>query len=121
MDALREFLEDLKRQGLAQGHFLGLLNLLIGRKITTEDGTTICQGLTWRSLAAWLKKVRWNKQSVRELGLDPEALPPRDRQHYWYTAIARAGIDSAKANEAGDRLAEVLAGKGYRIGPRPGE
>ena len=31
MDVLREFLEDLKQQGLAQGHFLGLVNLLIGR------------------------------------------------------------------------------------------
>ena len=34
MDLLREFLEDLKRHGQAQGYFLGLLHLLIGRRIT---------------------------------------------------------------------------------------
>jgi hypothetical protein len=119
MDALTEFLEDLKRQGLARGHFRGLLNLLIGRPISTSDGTVICQGLTWRELASWLKKVRWDKESVRELGLDPDALPPRDRQHYWFTAMARAGLDSVKANEEGDRLAETLVAKGYVVGPAP--
>jgi hypothetical protein len=120
MDALREFLEDLKQQGLAQGHFLGLLNVLIGRPITRTDGSVVARGLTWRELAIWLKKVRWNKESVRELGLEPENLPPRDRQQYWYTAISRANVGSDKAKTAGDRLAEILAEKGYVIGPAPG-
>jgi len=119
MDALTEFLEDIKRRSLARGHFLGLLNLLIGRPITLSDGTVISKGLTWRELAGWLKKVRWNKESVRELGLDPDALPPRDRQHFWYTAISRAGIASAKANEDGDWLAAALVAKGYIVGPSP--
>jgi hypothetical protein len=121
MDALREFLEDLKQQGLAQGHFLGFINLLIGRHVARVDGTVVSAGLTWREAAAWLKKMRWNKESVRELGLEPEALPPRDRQHYWYTAIARAGVGSAAADAAGDRLAEILAEKGYVVGPAPGK
>ncbi len=121
MDALTEFLEDLRRQNLAQGHFLGLLNLLIGRTIARADGTIVCGGLTWRLLAGWLKKVRWSKESVRELGLDPDDLPPRDRQHFWYSAISRAGVDSPKAREAGDRLAAILTTKGYVVGPPPGE
>jgi len=121
MDALSEFFQDLKRQGLAPGHFLGLLNVLIGRSIATSDGTVLAQGLTWRALAGWLKKIRWDKESVRELGLVPESLPPRDRQQYWYTAIGRAGIDSAKANAEGDRVALVLSGKGYVVGSAPGK
>jgi hypothetical protein len=119
MDALREFLEDLKRQGLAQDNFLGFLHVMIGRSVTRADGTLITKGLTWRKLAGWLKKVRWAKQSVRELGLDPNALPPRDRQLYWYTAIARAGIDSAEARAAGDRFTEKLTAHGYEVGSAP--
>ena len=87
MDALQEFLESLERLGLAQGHTLGVFNVLIGRRIAREDGTILSNGLTWRELAAWLKKVRWDPETVRELGLDPDNLPPRDRQRFWYTAI----------------------------------
>ena len=36
MDVLREFLNDLKRQGYVQGNFLGLLNVLIGRQIRSK-------------------------------------------------------------------------------------
>jgi hypothetical protein len=72
-------------------------------------------------LAGWLRKIRWSKQSVRDLGLDPKDLPPRDRQLYWYTVIARAGVDSAEARAAGDRLAEKLAAHGYKVGSAPGK
>jgi hypothetical protein len=119
MDALRELLEDLKRQTRAPGQFLGLLNVLIGRALARRDGTAVSHGLTWRELAGWLKKTRWSKHAVRELGLDPEILPPRDRQLFWYTAIARARIDSSEARAAGDRMAEKLAAKGYQVGPAP--
>jgi hypothetical protein len=117
--ALREFLLLLKQQATAQGHFLGLLHLLIGRHITREDKTEVCAGMSWRDLSAWLKKVRWDKEYVRELGLDPEALPPRDRERYWYTAISRAKVDSAEAAQAGDQLAEKLRALGFFIAPRP--
>ena len=119
MDALTEFLEDLKRQGLAQGKFLGLLNLLIGRTVTRVDGTVISAGLSWRTLAGWLKKVRWSKESVRELDLDPDDLPPRDRQYFWYTSISRAGVASAKAHELANQLAAILVANGYLVGPAP--
>jgi hypothetical protein len=119
MDRLREFLNELKRRDLAKGNFLGLLHVLIGRKITLADGTQVSSGITWRDLAALLKKVRWDREAVRELGLDPRVLPPRDRQRFWYTAIAQAGVDSHRATRAGDALAKHLASIGYTIGRAP--
>jgi hypothetical protein len=121
MDALQELLGDLKRHGLDKADLLGLLNVLIGRRITKTDGSSVSNGLTWRELAAWLKKVRWDPESVRQLGLDPDQLAPRDRQQLWYAAIGRAQVDSAKASEAGDRIAERLQGLGYVVGPPPGK
>jgi hypothetical protein len=112
---MREFLDDLKEKGLARGKFLGLLHVVIGRRIEKSDGTLISVGQTWRETAAWLKKARWDKDAVRELGLDPAALPPRDRQRYWYAAITQAKVDSPAAVEAGDRLAQALAGMGYVV------
>jgi hypothetical protein len=112
---MREFLDDLKQQDLARGNLLGLLHVLIGRRIEKADGTLVSVGLTWREAAAWLKKVRWDKEAVRELGIDLSSLPPRDRERYWYTAIARAHVDSPQAVEAGDRLAQAIATAGYVI------
>ena len=120
MDVLREFLEDLKRRGLAQGLFLGMLNVLIGRRVEKADGTLVANGISWRELAALLQRARWDKNAVRELGLDPAQLPPRDRQRYWYTAIAQARVDSAQAAQAGDQFAERLRQAGYVVGPAPG-
>src|SRR5262245_6547595 len=121
MDALQEFLEDLKRHGLDRGHLLGLFNVLVGRSLARADGTPVCSGLTWRELAAWLKKVRWDRDAVEEVGLDPDELPPRDRQQYWYAASARSGVDSEKATQVGDRLAERLRKIGYTTSPAPGK
>jgi hypothetical protein len=120
MEALPQFLEDLRQHGLDRGHTLGLLNVLIGRRVALADGTVVCSGLTWRELAAWLKKVRWDKDAVKELDLEPKDLPPRDRQQYWYAAIARAGVDSAKASQAGDELAAQLRKAGYVVTDAPG-
>jgi hypothetical protein len=119
MDRLREFLEAVRRQGATQGNFRGLLHVLIGRRITLADGTAVSGGMNWREAAALLKRVRWDREAVRDLGLDPAALPPRDRQRYWYSAISQAGVDSAAAREAGDRLVEPLRALGYEIGPAP--
>ena len=119
MDRLREFLETVRKQGVVRGNFLGLLHILIGRRITLADSTLVCGGMTWRELAGVLKKVRWDREAVRELGLDPADLPPRDRQRYWYTAIARSGVNSAAATAAGDRLVKPLGKLGYVVGPAP--
>ena len=120
MDVLREFLDDLKRRGLTQGHFLGFLHVLIGRRIERADGTLIANGLSWRDLAALLKRVRWDKMAVTEIGLNPADLPPRDRQRYWYSAIAQAQVGSEAAVKAGDKFAATLTRMGYVVGPAPG-
>jgi hypothetical protein len=120
MDRVRQFLDDVKQRGLARGNFLGLLHVLIGRRLALADGTLISNGQTYREAAAQLKRVRWEPEAAAELGLDPKALPPRDRERYWYQAIALAHVDSPQASAAGDRLAEQLRAVGYDVGPAPG-
>jgi hypothetical protein len=120
MDAVQALLAVLKEDRHAKGNFLGLLNVLIGRRVEDAQGAVVSTGMNWRALAASLKKARWDPKTVRELGLDPAHLPPRDRERYWYAAISQAQIGSEKATQAGDRLARALASAGYRIGPAPG-
>jgi hypothetical protein len=120
MDRLHEFLEAVRGAGLAEGHFRGLLHMLIGRRISLADGTVVSGGLTWRELAARLKQFRWDPEAVRQLGLEPKHLAPRDRQKYWYTAISQAGVGSAQASAEADALIEPLRGLGYEVGPAPG-
>jgi hypothetical protein len=120
MDSLATLLEQLKQGEHPQGNLLGFLHVLIGRKITqTEGGVVVSNGMSWRDLATLLKKVRWDPEAVRELGVDPDDLPPRDRQRYWYSAIAHAKVNSAEASKAGDRFAEILHKLGYEVGPPP--
>jgi hypothetical protein len=120
MDRLRQFLDDVKQRGLAPGHFLGLLNVLIGRRLALEDGTAISAGLTYREVAALLKRLRWEREAAAEVGIDPAALPPRDRERYWYQVIVQAHVDSPQAIAAGEALAERLRAAGYVVGPAPG-
>ena len=120
MDALVTLLDELKKSGQTEGNFRGLLHVLIGRVITrTGEKVVLSKGITWREMAAWLKKVRWDPEEVRDLGLEPDSLPPRDRQRYWYSAIMHAKVDSASAIAAGDRFAVVLRSLGYEVGPAP--
>jgi hypothetical protein len=120
MDSLRELLEAVRERDLARGQFRGLLHILVGRRISREDGTLVSLGTTWRDLATLFKRLRWDREAVRELGLDPADLPPRDRHRFWYTAIARGGIDSTAANEDAERLVKPLQELGYVVGPPPG-
>jgi hypothetical protein len=120
MDQLREFLEIIRSQGVARGRFRGLLNVLIGRRITTTAGTVISAGMTWRALAALLKRLRWDPDAAAELGIDRTTLAPRDRQRYWYAAIGQCEVGSAAATAEGDALVEPLAELGYLIGSAPG-
>lgn len=119
MDGAQRFLNDLREKGLAEGNFLAILHVLIGRKVTLADGTVISPGLTWRALAELLKAMRWPKESVRELGVEPAELPPRDRQRFWYSTIALAKVDSPQAIAAGDRLAAAVDALGYKISSAP--
>jgi hypothetical protein len=121
MDALSTLFQSLKKSGQAEGNLRGFLHVFIGRRIARlSDKTIISQGLTWRDMAGLLKKFRWNPDAVKELGLDPDELPPRDRQRYWYSAILQAKVDSAEAIAAGDKFAPILARLGYEVGPPPG-
>jgi hypothetical protein len=119
MDRLRELLETVRKRGLARGNLRGLLHVLIGRRITNAQGEVVSTGMSWRDLAAVLKRLRWDREAVRELGLDPAALPPRDRQKFWYAAIAQADVGSAQAQAGGNALTEPLQGLGYAVGPAP--
>ena len=110
MDALSTFLDELKKNGQTQGNFRGFLHVLIGRVVMcASDKAVVSKGIAWRELAGWLKKVRWDPEAVRELGLDPDDLPPRDRQRFWYAAILQAKVDSPEALAAGDRFRENFA------------
>jgi len=119
MDALSELFELLQARSLARGFFLGFLNVLIGRRIISPKGVPVSTGLSFRELAGWLKKVRWDPDAIKELGFDPNALPVRDRQRYWFAAICQAQVDSEAALRAGDDFAARLAAEGYTVGPAP--
>src|ERR1022692_4145058 len=120
MDALSALLDELKSGEQTAGSFRGFLHVLIGRTITwVSDKVVVSKGITWREMAAWLKKLRWDPEAVRELGIDPDTLPPRDRQRFWYSAIMQAKVDSATAMTAGDRFAAFLRTLGYTVGPVP--
>ena len=106
MDGLREFLEAVQEHGLVAGNLRGLFHATIGRRISRPDGTVLSTGVTWRELAALLKAMRFDKDLVTEIGADPEELSPRDRQRFWYAAIALARPDACRLNV--DRLAEIV-------------
>jgi hypothetical protein len=120
MEGLREFLEKVRHSHLVRGHLRALLHISIGRKITRADGTVVSTGVTWRQLAELLRIIRWDKELVRELGLDPDDLPPRDRQRYWYAAIVAARVNAQDVRDLGDAYARLLAPLGYIVGPAPG-
>jgi hypothetical protein len=120
MDGARELLEAVRDHGLAAGRFRGVLHIAIGRKVTRPDGTVISAGVTWRELAALLKMLRYDKELVRELGADPDSLAPRDRQRFWYSAIAKGRVDSPEALAEAERLVGPLKDLGFIVGPSPG-
>ncbi|HEX3152270.1 MAG TPA: hypothetical protein VHR66_29620 [Gemmataceae bacterium] len=120
MEGLREFLEKVRQNHLVRGHFRALLHVCIGRRISRPDGTVLSPGVTWRQLSELLRIMRWDKELVRELGLDPDELSPRDRQRYWYSTIIAAHVDTAESREMGDAYARLLTPLGFVIGPGPG-
>jgi hypothetical protein len=120
MDQLREFLEAVRQHAGGRHPLRGLLHILIGRRITTTDGTAVSGGLTWRETAQLLKRVRWEPETVKELGLEASELPMRDRERFWYHVIARAGVESPEAIAAAEKLAHTLQKHGYVVGPAPG-
>ncbi len=119
MDGIRELLAAARDHGLLVGHFRGLLNIAIGRKVARTDGSVVSAGLTWREVAALLKQLRFDRELVREIGADPEALAPRDRERFWYSAIAQARVDSAEAVAEAEELVRPLKDLGFLVGASP--
>ena len=93
--------------------------LLLGL-VSSLRRTLVSTGVTWRQLAETFRQIRWDKELVRELGLNPDDLPPRDRARYWYAAITTAQVGSPKARDLGDAYARIVAPLGYFVGPAPG-
>jgi hypothetical protein len=120
MDGIRELLSAARDAGLVTGYFRGLLHIAIGRRVARSNGSTLTAGVTWRELAAELKHLRFDTDLVREYGVDPVALAARDRERFWYSAIALAKVDSREAIQEADRLATRLAALGLTVGPAPG-
>lgn len=121
MDALTAFLENPRIKPHLHDHFLGLLHILIGRRVLDPQGNVISRGMTFRDTAAFLKKVRWDPDVVKQLGIDPDSLPLRDRQRYWFSAICQAKVDGAAAAASADHLAALLRGEGFDIGLNAGQ
>lgn len=120
MDGIRELLSAVRDAGVLTGNFRGLLHIAIGRKVTRPDGSPITSGVTWRTLATELKAMRFDQELVREYGADPDALTARDRERFWYAAIAVSKVDSAEAIAEADRLVPKLKALGFVVGPSPG-
>jgi len=115
MEGTQLFLEFISKPGWAKGHLRGVFHIAIGRKVLDEAGNVVANGTTWRELAAALKAVKFDKTLVKELGADPEALSVRDREKFWYLAIALAGVDSAEARSQAERLATKLERSGWYV------
>lgn len=119
MERLLELLIRVREKKLVSGHFRGLVHIAIGRIIKADDGSVISSGVTWRELSHLLKAAKFDKEIVRELGADPDQISPRDRERFWYSAIAVARPDSAEALAEAELLIEQLAPLGYTVGPPP--
>lgn len=120
MERLEDFLSALRHHQLVRGNFRAILHIVVGRTIRRQNGEVVSTGITWRELSKLLQQMRWDKELVRELGLNPDDLPPRDRLRYWYMAITAAKITSLEAVKLGDQFAELLGPTGYSIGSAPG-
>jgi hypothetical protein len=120
MEGIRELLIAARDAGLVTGHFRGLLHIAIGRRISRATGATLSTGVTWRELAGELKLLRFDPELVRELRADPAVLAARDRERFWYSAIALAHVDTREASLEADKLVARLGALGYVIGPPPG-
>jgi hypothetical protein len=115
MEEIRRLLDSVRAEGLVAGRFRGLLHIIIGRTLSDAAGNVLSRGLTWREAAALLKELRFDRELVREYGADPDTLAPRDRERFWYSAIAQARLDSADASAQADQLAGALKPLGYIV------
>ncbi len=114
-DSLESFLLKLRTQSFPHESFLGFLHVIVGGGLVSPEGHRLVSGISWRDLALLLKKVRWDPAMVRQLGVDPTKLAPRDRERFWYQAICQAGLDSPVAKKSAQRLKGWLDRFGYSV------
>ena len=119
MEGTRMMLQLARDHRLIAGHLRGLFHIAIGRKLTDAEGTVLSTGMSWRDLSQLLKTLKYDREIVRELGADPDSLSPKDRERFWYAAIALANVDSAQARREAEELTASLRGLGIRVGPAP--
>ena len=115
MDGVRDFLSQLADKGLVKGRLLAVLHVVIGRTLRKSDGTLVSMGLSWRQVSELFRDLRIDKELVREVGLDPNTLSPRDRQRFWFQAIAAAKPDSEAAKLQAVELIAMLPSMGYSV------
>lgn len=120
MEGTLRLLEVVRDKKLAAGCVRGLFHIAIGRTVTALDGSIVSAGVTWRELATLLKDAKFDRELVRELGADPDALFPKDREKMWYHAVALAKVDSAVARTQADKLTTALKPLGFLVSPAPG-
>ena len=120
MEGTRMVLQLARDHGLIPGHLRGLFHIAIGRKLTAADGTVLSMGMSWRDLSHLLKALKFDREIIRELGADPEALAPKDRERFWYSAIALAKVESAEARQEAEELTVSFKRLGIQVGPGPG-
>ena len=63
-DLLHEFLVTVEQSGATKGKLRGLLHILVGRRVTQKGGALVSSGLSWRVLAAELKRVALASSSL---------------------------------------------------------
>jgi hypothetical protein len=115
MEETLEFLTTLRDRGYVTGRLRALFHLLVGYRIRKGDGVVVSAGQTWRQLADLLFQLKWDREQVRELGLDPAALPPKDRQRFWYLAVIQSKLDSQEAKTEAIDLAQAILASGYTV------
>lgn len=115
MDAIRSLLARVRSPGFPTELFPGLLHLLIGKTLIDQDGKVASKGFTWRECASLLKTARIDPELARTLGLNPEDLPPRDREKFWYVALTRFPVGCEKAQKSATALVPWLAKAGLKV------
>jgi hypothetical protein len=119
MDRVEDCLERVRSAGIVAGRLRGFLHIFIGRSVKADDGTVVSAGMTWRALSHYLKTTKFDKDLVREFGADPDEISPRDRERFWYSAIALARPDSQEALAQAEALVPLFAKLGFVVGPAP--